>query len=226
MSPCERVARSFSPSKAKETQRVLSKLVKRESIGGEVLYVGGVDVSYRGQLGVGAMVLMKYPEAEPVSCSYFARQVCVPYVPGLLAFREMEVAAPLLGKALSSRRVDLLFVNGHGIAHPRRFGLASHIGLVFKIRTIGVARRRLVGTETGSGNMALLVHEGEIVGARVGNVYVSPGWGVTLAEAIQYTLAFTRKGLPEPLRLADKISKVLGTREESRGDCSWLMEEL
>ncbi|MCX8165749.1 MAG: endonuclease V [Acidilobaceae archaeon] len=226
MNRCERVAQNFSPSKAREAQEVLSRLVRRESVKGEVLYVGGIDVSYRGKLGIGVFVIMKYPTAEPLGCSYVAKEACVPYVPGLLAFREMEVAAPLVGAVLRSHRIDLLFVNGHGIAHPRRFGLATHVGLVFKTRTIGVARRRLVGTEVREGNRILLTHEGETVGARLGSFYVSPGWGVTLEEAIEYTSTLTRKGLPEPLRLADRLGKALGAEAGNGGDCAWLMREL
>lgn len=217
MSRCERIAELFDPEKARRAQELLSRLLWSGRLG-ELRRIGGVDVSYRGNLGVGALVIVTYPELEVISCRLLVREACVPYIPGLLAFRELEVIAPLLGEALRRERIDLLFVNGHGISHPRRFGLAAHVGLLFRLPTIGVARRKLVGEERRRGDIIYIVHRGEEVAARLGRLYVSPGVGVTLEEALEVTRSVTKAGMPEPLRLADKASKAaIGGGKE--GDC-------
>ncbi len=159
---------------------------------------------------------LRYPSLELVKCVAAVREVCIPYVPGLLAFREMAVLAPALARLirLLGRKPDLIIVDGHGIAHPRRAGIATHVGVAFDIPSIGVAKRRLYGRETQQAGMELLVaEEGPIaVILRKGRsrIYVSPGHRVGLKTSARLVGSMLKRGrLPEPTRLADKISKEL-----------------
>jgi len=142
-----------------------------------------------------------------------------PYVPGLLTFREAPAVLALLEslKAIP----DLLMVDGQGMAHPRRIGIASHVGLLTGIPTIGAAKSRLCGEHdapgSARGSRTPLLHRGEVVGAvlrtrsDVSPLYVSIGHRISLEAAIEWVLACApRYRLPEPTRLADKLSKGQG----------------
>ncbi|NYT05688.1 MAG: endonuclease V [Methanomicrobiales archaeon] len=179
--------------------------------------VGGVDVSYDEKRAFAAAVVLGFPDLEPCCHAGAVKKAVFPYIPGLLAFRE---APPVLA-AMRSLAVmpDLLFVNGHGYAHPRRFGLASHVGVLLDIPAVGIARRPLIGTAGNpaneSGAHAPILDHDDVIGMAVRSsihcrpVCVSAGHRVDLATAVMVTLAATVPGrrLPEPLRIADALSK-------------------
>jgi len=140
-----------------------------------------------------------------------------PYVAGFLSFREAPSALAALERLRT--KLDLVLVDGHGLAHPRRFGLACHIGFLAAVPTIGVAKSRLIGQykEPGEnrGDWTPLVEDGEAIGAvlrtrqRTRPVFVSVGHCVSLRTAVDYVLRCTPAfRLPEPIRLADRLSRV------------------
>lgn len=154
---------------------------------------------------------MSFPELEVLEVSYSYGEIPMPYIPGLLSFRE----TPLILKAVEKVKLepDLLMVDGQGIAHPRRFGIASHLGVIFDKPAIGVAKSRLVGVyeepDTEKGAWSFLKDGDETVGAVVRTktsvkpVFVSVGHKVSLEYAIETVLkCCTKYRLPEPTRRA------------------------
>lgn len=217
--PARRWSWPRTPAEARALQEELRARVV--AAGGPALpqRVAGVDVHYarRRNLAVAAAVRLDGRAAFAES-ALGLRPVGFPYVPGLLAFREAPAALEALAVL---GPLDLLFVDGHGLAHPRRFGIASHLGVLLDVPTIGVAKSRLVGAhdEPGPepGSIAPLVDRGEVVGmvvrtrARARPVYVSVGHRISLEQAVELTLAFCRNfRLPEPTRLADHLSRACG----------------
>ncbi len=192
----------------------------REEDPGDVERVAGVDVAYRGDSYRAAAVVTDL-RCEELDRAVTEGETSFPYVPGYLAFREGPPALEAL-EALEEG-YDLLLVNGHGKAHPRRAGLATHLGVVLDVPTVGVASRPLVGEPDGPppeepGDWTPLVHEGDVVGAlvltRPGTrpLVVSPGHRCDLRSAVDIVLRTSWTGCgstkwPEPLRLADALSK-------------------
>lgn len=179
--------------------------------------VAGLDAAYsrNGATGYGAAVLFSFPDLEQVGEAWAECEVRFPYIPGLFAFRE----GPALCAALEAldRPPDLILVHGHGTAHPRRCGIASHLGVLLGIPSIGVADHLLVGDvgepATERGAAAPVRVEGEVVGwavrtrAGVRPVYVSPGHLVGHAAAVELVLAMSRGyRRPEPLRAAHRLA--------------------
>ena len=179
--------------------------------------IAGVDISVNrwAKTGTGAVVVLSYPELELVEVKVVTDRLNFPYIPGLLSFRE----APLILAACEELAVtpDLVMVDGQGIAHPRRLGLASHLGLFLDIPTIGCAKSRLCGSheEPGyeAGSYAGLSDNGEVIGAAVRTrtgvkpVYVSIGHKVDLPSTIRQVLRCCRGyRLPEPTRLAHQAA--------------------
>ncbi len=202
----------LSPSEAMKLQRLLSKKVIAEGEP-EVKFIAGVDVSVSrgGDIGYAAVVVVSFPELEVVEVSSSSLKIPMPYVPGLLSFRE----SPMIIKAFEKLKIepDLIMVDGQGIAHPRRFGIASHLGVLFDKPSIGVAKTRLVGgyedPEIDAGSFTFLYDGGEVIGAvvrtrsKVKPVFVSVGHKVSLEFAVKMTLSCCRGyRLPEPTRLA------------------------
>jgi deoxyribonuclease V len=195
--------------------RLASRLVIR---GGprRVRLVAGADVAFAtgGDRLAAAVVVLRFPDLEVVETSAVCRRVTFPYVPGLLSFRE----APAIIAAWRRLRhlPDLLLCDGQGIAHPRGFGLAAHLGLLLGVPAIGCAKSRLCGThrEPGPrrGDRASLALDGRVVGAVVRTrdgirpLYVSPGHRVGVAAAVRWVLACGGGyRLPEPTRQADRL---------------------
>jgi deoxyribonuclease V len=181
--------------------------------------VAGLDAHYQTSAGLvwGAAAVLAWPDLELVESALAAAPLDFPYVPGLLSFRE----APALLAALAclSRRPDLLFVDGQGIAHPRRLGLASHVGVLAGLPTVGVAKSRLIGRfappAPERGAWSPLVDGSEVIGAvlrsraRTRPVFVSVGHRIGLGEARRRVMqAAPRYRLPEPTRLADRLSRM------------------
>ena len=206
-----------SPKEAVAIQNRLRHLVSCESSSGlsQVHTVAGVDVGIKDDVARAAVVVLSYPDLTPVEQDVAERPVEFPYIPGLLAFRE----APVILEILESLRVepDLLIFDGQGLAHPRRVGIASHVGVVVDWPSIGCAKSRLCGThhEPGvkAGSRALLYDGEEVIGAVVRTrdgispVYVSVGHKVDLQTAINYVLSCCRGyRLPETTRYAHRVA--------------------
>ena len=182
--------------------------------------VAGTDISYLRELrlALGAVVLMSYPSLEVLEVRTSALRVDFPYVPGLLSFRELPALLPAL-EALS-RPPDLILVDGQGVAHPRFFGLASHLGVLTGIPAISCAKSRLVGEAEQPGpevgDWEPLLYEGRTVGAAlrtrraVKPLFVSVGHLVDLPTSLRLVLACTRGfRLPEPQRKAHAAADAL-----------------
>ena len=202
-----------SPAEALDIQRRLAAQVSRSSQVTTPRFIAGVDISAANAQGIatGAVVVLEYPELRLVETKVAQGRPNFPYVPGLLSFRE----SPLTLAACEQLTVtpDLILVDGQGIAHPRRLGLASHLGLLLNTPTIGCAKSLLCGQheEPGAepGSYAEVVDRGETIGValrtRLGvkPVYVSIGHKVDLETAIYWVLECCRGyRLPEPTRLA------------------------
>ncbi len=203
----------LNTAQALDLQRRLATQVSKTS---EVIaphFIAGVDISAGKAQGMatGAIVVLSYPELGVVETKVVQGKLDFPYIPGLLSFRE----SPLTIAACESLSItpDLVLVDGQGVAHPRRFGLASHLGLFLDMPTIGCAKSRLCGRheEPGieAGSYAEVVDRGETIGVAlrtrpgVKPVYVSIGHKVDLQTAIRWVLECCRGyRLPEPLRLA------------------------
>ena len=183
----------------------------RETPVGPPHTVAGVDIGIRGDTARGAVVVLSWPGLEELESVVAEQPVRFPYVPGLLGFREV----PCLLEAFErlKTRPDVALVDGQGLAHPRRFGVACHLGVVLDLPTVGVGKSRLVGEhrEPGPrrGARVRLLHEGEVIGAVVRTrdgvkpLYVSIGHRVDLDTAVRLVLRSARRfRLPEPIRAA------------------------
>lgn len=206
-----------TPKEAVAIQRELASLVVRRGRPAHIGRIAGVDcaIDRRAARGRGAVVVLAYPELAVVEAAVAEAPLTFPYVPGLLSFREV----PILRRAFEriSGRIDLLLVDGQGYAHPRRFGLACHLGLLLDVPTIGVAKSRLIGEHAppaeARGSRADLVDAGEVIGSvlrtrsGVKPVFVSVGHRISLAQAEAWVLRCARRfRLPEPTRLADQAA--------------------
>ncbi len=202
-----------SPAQALDLQRRLASQVSRISEVTSPHFIAGVDISVGKAKGIaiGAVVVLSYPELTVVETKIVQSRLDFPYIPGLLSFRE----SPLILAACEKLGItpDLILVDGQGIAHPRQFGLASHLGLFLDMPAIGCAKSLLCGShkEPGvkPGSHAEIIDRGETIGAalrtRLGvkPVYVSIGHKVDLPTAIHWVLeCCCGYRLPEPIRLA------------------------
>ncbi len=207
-----------TPREAMHLQRDLAARVIEQGRLSRVRFIAGVDVGFEGEenkTARAAVVVLRFPTLEPVDYAIARMPVTFPYIPGLLSFREI----PVLLAALEHLKIepDVIIVDGHGRAHPRRMGIASHLGVLLDRPTIGCAKSILCGRADEPahriGAWAPLIDAGERVGAAVRTrigvtpVYVSVGHRVTLARAIDLTLACcTRYRLPETTRYAHRVA--------------------
>jgi deoxyribonuclease V len=214
MKSCDDIV--FAASRAIASQRRLASLLKLHPLikACEERRIVALDVAYRrspsGEYAFGVAVLYDGPARRILDCMVATRLVCVPYIPGLLAFREMTVLGPLALKASKQWNPDVLFVDGHGVSHPRRLGIASHIGLAVGKPSIGIAKKKLVGDVRGEYVMINGEPLARLVKTPSGSViYVSPGYGVDLDTAYRIVSKYltTKSKLPEPLWAADVITK-------------------
>jgi len=202
-----------SPAQALDLQLRLASQVSRNNEVANSKFIAGVDISVDREKGVaiGATVVLNYPELRLMETKVVSGKLDFPYIPGLLSFRE----APLTLAACEQLSItpDLVLVDGQGVAHPRRCGLASHLGLFLDIPTIGCAKSLLCGShkEPGEepGSYAEIVDRGETIGVALRTklgakpIYVSIGHKVDLEAAIHWVLECCRGyRLPEPCRLA------------------------
>ena len=207
----------LSPAEARALQqRLASHAETRDRLGTPVL-VAGIDIGFEdhGRITRAAVAVMRCGDLQLVESALARRPTTFPYVPGLLSFR--EIPAALAALAVLACTPDLLLCDGQGLAHPRRFGLACHLGWLVDVPTIGVAKSRLLGDydppPAERGAWSPLWDRGELVGAAVrtrGGVkplFVSPGHRVDVASAVRLTLACTdRYRLPEPSRAAHRLA--------------------
>lgn len=212
---------------AKRIQKVLREKVKIIPLKHTPCYIASTDASFIEDRLIAAACLFKYPELIHIKEVTAEGECVIPYVPGYLSFRE----GPTVLKAIEKLGVvpDLVIFDGHGIAHPEGMGIASHIGVLLDIPSIGCAKSKLVGgfREPGKkkGQWSGLTYRGETVAAvlrtrdNVKPVFVSPGHRIDLEGAIRIILGCTgRYRIPEPLRCADRaagrVKKVLESVHE------------
>jgi len=217
---------NLDEAEARALQRQLAREVVQEDRFGEIRTVAGVDLGFPrtpdgNELGRAAVVVLRWPDLALVEERVVEQPVTFPYIPGLLSFREAPVGLAAI-RSLETRP-DLLLVDGQGLAHPRRCGIACHLGLLLDLPTIGCAKSILTGQaeEPGPnpGDWTPLVNRGEIIGAALRTrpktkpIYVSIGHRISLASAIELVSQCGRGyRLPEPTRLADRIASRRGER--------------
>lgn len=196
-------------------QRRLSEHVRAADQLGPVDTVAGIDVSVKHDRSRAAVVVLRYPELTPCRASLATRPVTMPYIPGLLSFREVPVILDALAKLPTLP--DLIIVDGQGIAHPRRMGIAAHLGVILDLPSIGCAKSRLCGQHEEpppeKGGRALLYDGDEVIGAvlrtrvNVKPVFISIGHRVSLETAVDYVLnCCPRFKLPETTRWAHRVA--------------------
>jgi len=201
---------------ARDLQNQLRSKVRITPLKREPLYIAGVDAAFSDDTVFAAACLYLLPALAPLEQKTAIRKLTFPYVPGFLSFREGPAIIAALAKL--TRKPDLVLVDGQGIAHPRGLGIASHIGVLLGIPTVGCAKSRLIGeySEPGSrkGSQSPLQFEGRTIGAVLRTrdhtrpLFVSPGHRTDIATAIHCTIAgIGRYRIPEPLRCADMLSK-------------------
>lgn len=184
----------------------------------KVQTVGGADVAYskNNNLLFGAITVLSFPEMKPIDEATACGEVSFPYVPGLFAFRE----GPVLLEAYQKLKAkpDLIIFDGHGIAHPKQFGLACHLGLWLDLPSIGCAKTPLIKAirppGASKGSFSWIYFEGKKVGAvlrtrqGVKPVFVSPGHRIDLTTSIRIILATCQRyRIPEPLRRAHQTAR-------------------
>ncbi|MFK3663399.1 deoxyribonuclease V [Scandinavium sp. NPDC088450] len=203
----------------REQQRALASSVIREDrlIQDPPLLIGGADVGFEneGEITRAAMVLLEYPSLKLVEYQIARIPTTMPYIPGFLSFREYPALLAVWDKL--SRKPDLLFVDGHGISHPRRLGVASHFGLLVDVPTIGVAKKRLCGKfeplSAEAGALAPLMDKDEQLGwvwrskVRCNPLFIATGHRVSADSALAWVQRCTQGyRLPEPTRWADAVA--------------------
>ncbi len=178
-------------------QRLISRNINLTHLGLEnVKTLCAVDVAYNKDEGYAVAVKQTNGKFE---YKIVKGKVTFPYIPGFLFMRE----APIMIKAVEGYQCDLLLVDGHGLAHPRKSGIATVIGVLLDIPTMGIAKSRLAGDIVEENGISYVVINGEKVGVKSGKYFYSPGNKVDLQDAID----MSKKGYPEILKFADKLSK-------------------
>jgi deoxyribonuclease V len=225
---------NLTPSAAIALQHRLRSKVIRLGRPRQVRHVAGTDVGFErgGGITCAAVAVLSFPELKLVEHAVARLPTRFPYVPGLLSFREI----PALLAALDKLRItpDLILCDGQGLAHPRRFGIASHLGVYCGIPTIGVAKSRLIGEHRQPmqrrGAWVPLRDKGETIGAVLRSrtntepIYVSIGHRVSLPLAVRYVMACTMKfRLPETTRWAHRLAS--GEEPTDRGNARVLSGE-
>lgn len=198
-------------------EKLRQQVITHDQFPQPVQYVAGVDMGFEanGTISRAAVAVLSFPDLQIIETNLAYRPTSFPYIPGFLSFREI----PAVLDALEKIKIipDIILCDGQGIAHPRRLGIASHLGLLVNIPTIGVAKSLLIGKHEElpdiRGSWQPLIHQGETIGAvlrtRIGvkPVYISSGHKVSLPTAIDYVLRCTPKyRLPETTRVADKLA--------------------
>ncbi|GAB4231056.1 MAG: deoxyribonuclease V [Acidobacteriota bacterium] len=222
-----RHAWDLTPREAARLQLELAGKVRTDLALGTVRRVAGADIAYSKITGrsYAAVCVLSFPGLQLLETVTFSGPTPFPYVPGLLSFREVPILLEAFGRLSSPP--DLVLVDGHGFAHPRRFGIACHFGLWLGLPTVGVAKSRLCGAyeEPGPerGDWSPLTDGDEVLGAvlrtrrAVRPVFVSIGYGIPLEVCIDWVLRLcSRYRLPEPVRRADALAEQVKRAAEGR----------
>lgn len=186
----------------------------------QIRTVAGIDASY-GDIGQAAIVVFSFPDLEIIDQATATRESVFPYVPGLLSFREGPVVLDAIEKL--KQQPDVLIFDGQGYAHPRRFGLACHLGLYLDRPSIGCAKTRFIGTYEqpgpNKGDCSPLLDQGETIGmvvrtkANTNPLFVSVGHKIDLPTAVKVVLRCVRGyRLPETTRAADHLAGIMAAR--------------
>ncbi|MFB9867038.1 deoxyribonuclease V [Vreelandella sulfidaeris] len=212
----------LAPKDARALQSQLAKKLESSDRMAPVSHIAGVDIGFedRGNTTRAAVVVLKWdassaPDLSVVEQVVHREPTRMPYIPGLLSFREIPAALGAFEKL--TVKPELVMVDGQGIAHPRRLGVAAHLGLWLDLPTIGVAKSRLYGrySEVGEqrGDWTPLYAGKETIGAvlrsraKVKPVFISPGHRITLETSLAWVMScLGRTKLPEPTRLADRLA--------------------
>lgn len=224
---------NLTPTEAVALQKQLRDQVVLQPLPNNIELVAGADISYNKFSDViyAGIVVLRLPTLEVVTTAGVVTTTKFPYVSGLLSFRETPPLLEAWEKL--TVRPDVLVLDGQGIAHPRRFGIASHVGLLLNLPTVGCAKTLLVGKYEEplpeAGNWSPLTHKDEVIGAalrtkhRVNPVYISPGHFADLPTAMQLALrcstGYAANGtskyrIPEPTRLAHLFVNALRRGED------------
>lgn len=202
---------NVKPEEAVKYQKRLLQKISFSPTFNHIELIAGVDASYQNGYIIGGIVILKYPELSVLDRKYIINKVNFPYISGLLTFREGPTLVNLFKKV--EWNPDIIFFDGQGYAHPRRMGIATHLGLFLDRATIGCAKSRLIGNYTKPGNKkgcySPLLHKEIVIGAvlrtrdKVKPIFVSSGNHINLKKAIEITLSCTTKfRIPEPVREA------------------------
>lgn len=218
-----------APREAIQIQHQLRNKVILKPFAREINYIAGCDISMNrfATTVYAGFVVLSFPELELITHSVIKDIVTFPYIPGLLSFREI----PSLLKAWKKlqKKPDLVMVDGVGIAHPRRLGIASHLGIALDTPTIGCAKSVLIGRyeepSTQSGSIAYM-HDpstNDVIGAAVRTkqnikpIYISPGHKITLEESVHIALQCVKQHrIPEPTRLAHQIVNIYRVNDKDK----------
>ena len=211
---------NLSTSEARQIQNELAGKVDRNNRIDKIKFIAGIDVGFdlKRKISRSAIAVLSYPELELIEFAKAEIETVFPYIPGLLSFREIPVIIEALKKI--KKIPDVILCDGQGIAHPRRFGLACHIGVLTDIPTIGVAKSRLIGEyeslELEKGSMVSLKSGSEIIGkvirsrTNVKPLFISVGHKVDLDKCLEIVLnCLTKYRLPETTRWAHKLASAL-----------------
>ncbi|MDJ0620402.1 MAG: deoxyribonuclease V [Calothrix sp. MO_192.B10] len=199
-------------------EQLRKEAIAEDKIAVPIKYVAGVDVGFEadGAISRAVVAVLSFPDLRVQETSIVRRPTSFPYIPGFLSFREIPAVLDALEKIQTIP--DIILCDGQGIAHPRRFGVACHLGVIVDIPTIGVAKSWLLGEYEAvpepRGSWQHMIHENETIGAvlrtqtGVKPLYVSSGHKISLHTAIEYVLQCAPKyRLPETTRVADRLSK-------------------
>jgi len=206
-----------APREAVAIQRRLCEQVRITDQFGAIETVAGVDVGFedKNRTTRAAVAVLTFPKLQLLTYAIARRPTTFPYIPGLLSFREIPAVLKAMEKL--DALPDLLLCDGQGIAHPRRLGIASHLGVLLDLPTIGVGKSRLIGEHAavpeGRGEWVPLMDKGARVGAvlrtrpRVKPLFISPGHRITTESAVRWVMACTtRYRLPETTRFAHRLA--------------------
>ncbi len=223
---------NVGPAEARQIQLDLRQRMERTDRLPPIRWVAGADVALDLERprtsvgrGIAGVIVYSFPELIEVERATAEGPLQFPYIPGLLSFRE----TPLLLGAFERLRIepDLIFYDGHGYAHPRRFGIACHLGVLLDRPTVGCAKSRLVGTHAEpalkAGSTTFLMDDGEIVGMvlrtrkDVKPIYVTQGHRISLERAVEFVQAVCDGyRIPRPTREADRFAEAVKRGERSQ----------
>jgi deoxyribonuclease V len=193
----------------------LKKYIDLKDRLGEIKTVAGADVSYKGKVARACVCVLDFDSLSIVEKKICQGRIEFPYLPGYLSFREAPIILEVISKLRS--KPDCFLFDGNGILHPKNLGLATFLGIILKVPTIGCAKSLLLGRykrpSREKESFAYIKCKGKTLGVAlrtktcVKEIYVSCGWGVSLRKAIEIVLATSKYRIPEPLRLAHIYSK-------------------